>query len=125
MNVDGMLILILRQNIAYEYNRLQQRGYNWQYYNHNLINLVYMLAVNGFDCRDAYAKKEENNPWLHLAVYKSPNPPQDPAVTSWFDLADQGMLNDSIVQSLNRYSYVKQEDIVYPWLDKDFYRAKN
>lgn len=124
MNLDGMLVLIVKQNIAYEYNRLVHRGYNWQYYNYNLINLIYMLAVSGFDCRDAYAKKEENNPWLHLAVYKSPNPPMDPATTSWFDLADKGMLHDSIIDSLNKYSHVRQEDIVYPWLDKDFYRVK-
>jgi hypothetical protein len=83
------------------------------------------LAVNGFDCRDAYAKKEENNPWLHLAVYKSDIAPMNPATTSWFDLADLGLLNDSIVASLNKYSHVRQEDIVYPWLDKDFYRVKN
>ena len=125
MNPDGMLILILRQGFSYEYNRLVTRSYSYNYYNHDLASLIYMLAVNGFDCRDAYAKKEENNPWLHLAVYKSNVAPMDPATTNWFDLADRGLLNDSIVASLNKYSYVRQEDIVYPWLDKDFYRVKN
>ncbi len=124
MNVDGMLILIIRQNVAYEYNRLVQRGYNYQYHNFNLVNLIYMLAVSGFDCRDAYAKKQENNPWLHLAVYKSQYEPMNPAETSWFDLADKNMLHESVVQSLNKYNYVRQEDIVYPWLDKDFYQIK-
>lgn len=124
MNTDGMLILIIKQNVAYEYNRLVNRGYNYQFYNYNLINLVYMLAVSGFDCRDAYVKKEENNPWLHVAVYKTDNAPMDPATTSWFELADKNLLHDSVVESLNKYNYVKQEDIVYPWLDKDFYRVK-
>jgi hypothetical protein len=41
-----------------------------------------------------------------------------------FELAERGMLHDSVVQSLNNYGYVKQEEIVYPWLDKDFYQAK-
>jgi hypothetical protein len=124
MNVDGMLVIILKQNIAYEYNRLVHRGYNYQFYNYNLINLIYMLAVSGFDCRDAYVKKEENNPWLHVAVYKTDNAPMNPATTSWFDLADKNLLHDSILESLNKYSYVRQEDFVYPWLDKDFYRVR-
>ena len=125
MNPDAMMVLILKQTVSTEYNRLVNRGVNYSYFNHNLVNLVYMLAVNGFDCRDAYALKEVNNPWLHLAVYKSQHAPMLPASTSWFDLADKGLLHPSIESSLNSYGHVRQEDIIYPWLDKDFYRVKN
>jgi SAM-dependent methyltransferase len=124
MNENGMLVIIYKQNIATEYNRLVTRGDNFCFFNHNLINFVYMLAVNGFDCKDAYVKKQENDPWLHIAVYKSTVAPMNPQTTSWFDLADKDLLHPSILNSLNLYGYVKQEEIVYPWLDKDLYRVR-
>ena len=80
-----------------------------------------MLAVNGFDCKDAYFYKNYNDPWLFAAVYKSNIAPMDPATTTWFDLAELGLLNDAVVQSLNVYGYVRQEDILCTWLDKNFY----
>lgn len=125
MNEDGMLVIILKQTVSTEYNRLVNRGVNYSYYNHNLVNLIYMLAVNGFDCNDAYALKDHNDPWLHLAVYKSNIKPMDPATTSWYNLAEQGLLHITVENSLNRYGYVKQEDILYPWLDKDWHKFKN
>jgi acetylglutamate synthase len=48
----------------------------------------------------------------------------DPSKTSWHDLADLNLINDSAKASLNRHNYVKQEDLVTVWLDKDFYRIR-
>jgi SAM-dependent methyltransferase len=120
MNVNGMLLMVFPQQIHYAYNRLQTHSYNYTYYNHNIVSLMYMLAVNGFDCRDAYFKKEENDPWLYAAVYKSDIEPMNPKSTSWYDLAEKNLLNDSVVDCLNRYGYVKQDELVVNWLDKDF-----
>jgi SAM-dependent methyltransferase len=123
MNTNGMLVMALPQTINYTYNRLTFRTHSYSYYNYNISNLVYMLAVNGFDCRDAYFYKNAETDWIYLAVYKAEGP-MDPSTTSWFDLADKKLLHPSVVDSLNRYGHVRQEDIIYPWLDKDFYRAK-
>jgi SAM-dependent methyltransferase len=123
MNVNGMLVMALPQTIDYHYNRLTFRSYNYGYHNYTIVNLVYMLAVNGFDCRDAYFYKNAQSNWIYLAVYKN-IPPMDPATASWFDLADKNLLHPSVVNSLDTYGHVRQEDLVYPWLDKDFYRAK-
>lgn len=124
MNVNGLMILSIPQSIHYQYNRLQNNSYSGVYFNHNVVSLIYMLAVNGFDCRDAYFYRNPNDPWLYAAVYKSDIAPMDPATTSWYDLADKGLLNDSIVSSLTRHGYVKQEDLLTVWLDKDFYRMR-
>lgn len=124
LSVNGMLILIFPQAIHYKYNRLQNNGYNGCYYNHNLINLMYMLAVNGFDCRDAYFLTEENDPWISAAVYKTEIEPMDPKTTSWYDLAEMNLINDSVITCLNKYGYVKQEEIITTWLDKDFHFNK-
>lgn len=124
MNVNGMLMLIFPQSTYYAYNRYQARSHSGCYYNHNIVNLMYMLAVNGFDCRDAYFLKEENDPWLYAAVYKSNIAPMDPKTTSWYDLADLNLLSDSVVDCLTRFGHVRQEEIITAWLDKDFHYPK-
>jgi hypothetical protein len=80
-----------------------------------------MLAVNGFDCNDAYLLKKYNDPWIDIAVYKSNIAPMDPAKTKWEHLIDTGLLNHSVVNSILKNGHVRQEEIVYPWLDKENY----
>jgi SAM-dependent methyltransferase len=121
MNVNGMLVISVPQHSGVEYNNYYSRSYSGCYYHYTPVNLIYMLAVNGFDCRDAYLLKKFNDPWINMAVYKSDVEPMDPAVTSWIDLIDTGLLNISVVESIKKYGYLRQEDIVYPWLDKENY----
>ena len=124
MNVNGMLVLSVPQHQTYQYDRIQTRSYNGCYYHYNVCNLMYMLAVSGFDCRDCYLFMEENNPWIQFAVYKNSNP-LDPETTSWHDLVDLRVVNDSVIASLNTYGHVRQEDLVFNWLDRDWRLAKN
>lgn len=124
LNVNGMLALSLPQPVYMHKGSIQSHSYSGQYYNYNILNLMYMLAVNGFDCRDAYFYRTYNHQWLYAAVYKSCEP-MDPATTSWFDLADKHLVNDSIVESLNRYGHVQMEDLVVCWLDKNLYKVSN
>jgi SAM-dependent methyltransferase len=121
MNVNGMLIISVPQHSGVEYNNYYSRSYSGCYYHYTPVSLIYMLAVNGFDCKDAYLLKKFNNPWISMAVYKSEVEPMDPATTSWQDLTDTGLLNSSVVESIRKYGYLRQEDIVYPWLDKENY----
>jgi hypothetical protein len=65
-----------------------------------------------------------NYGWIHFAVYKSQDP-MDPASTSWFDLADRGLISDSAMKSLNKFGHVRQEELLFTWLDKDWRIAKN
>jgi SAM-dependent methyltransferase len=124
MNVNGMLVLNVPLAQTYSYDRIQTRSFSGCYYNHNICTLMYMLAVNGFDCRDCYVYTAANYGWIHLAVYKS-MAPMDPASTTWFDLADKNLVNDSVMASLNKYGHVRQEELIFTWLDKDWRFAKN
>lgn len=85
---------------------------------------MYMLAVNGFDCRDCYIYAQPNYGWIHFAVYKNYEP-FDYKTTSWFDLADKRLISDSAMNSLNKWGHVRQEDLMFVWLDKDWRFAKN
>lgn len=124
LNENGMLILSIPQG-TYVYNGgLKIEQHSQQYYNYNVLNLIYMLAVSGFDCNDAYFYREENSPWLYAAVYASNQEPltQD---ASWYDLANRGLINDSLQNSVNKYGYARLDDLVVTWLDKDYYKITN
>lgn len=121
MNVNGMLVLCIPQHSGVEYNQYYSRSHSGCYYHFTPTNLIYMLAINGFDCRDAYLLKEFNDPWIHMAVYKSDTQPMDPATTSWMDLVDKKLLHPTVEASIVKHGYLRQEDIMYPWLDRENY----
>lgn len=121
MSPNGMLVLTVPQFSSYQYNRYMNRVYDGCFFNHNVCGLIYMLAVNGFDCKDAYIYKAPNDPWIHAAVYKTDIEPMDPTKTRWYDLIDAGLVNDSVAASVNKFGHLRQEDIIYPWLDREFY----
>ena len=121
MTVNGMLLLSVPQHTGIEYNKHYSRGYSGCYFHYNPINLIYMLAVNGFDCRDAYLLKKFQDPWINMAVYKTDIAPMDPLTTTWYDLIDKNLLHPTIVDSVNANGYLKQEEICMPWLDKELY----
>ena len=124
MTTNGMMVMCVPQNVHYQYNRLQNVGHDGMYFNYNVVNLMYMLAVSGFDCKDAYFYKNNNDPWLYAAVYKSHIEPMDTKTTTWHDLADLNLVNESVKASLSTYGYIRQEDLITTWLDKDFYQMK-
>lgn len=121
MSLNGMLAITIPQTMSYINNRFVNRVYDGCYHNFNVCNLIYMLAVNGFDCRDSYFYKAANNPWIYAAVYKTNIPPMDPMKTRWYDLIDKNLLNDSVVKSINKHGYLRQEDLLVTWLDRNFY----
>jgi hypothetical protein len=52
-------------------------------------------------------------------VYRSDIGPQDPKTTSWYQLADLGLLPETVAQSVQRHGGVHQDELVLPWLDKN------
>jgi SAM-dependent methyltransferase len=115
---NGMLILILPQTTNIEFNRQAFDQPSGCYYNHTMVSLIHMLAVTGWDCRGGFFKKAPNDPWLHAIVYKSDQGPSDPRNTSWYGLAEKGLLPSSAEESINKYGYLRQHDLVLPWIDK-------
>lgn len=124
LHVDGMLMLVFPQYQYYSYNKINYESRSLCFYNHNIVNLMYMLAVNGFDCKDAYFKKDDNDPWIYAAVYKSDIEPMDPKVTTWETLIENNLVNDSVNLCLQKYGYIKQDNLLTKWLDKGLYRLK-
>ena len=124
LNVNGMLMLAVPQ-MTYTYNgRLVVESHHKQRFAYNILNLIYMLAINGFDCNDAYFYRKDNSPWLYAAVYAMDMEPLSPD-TSWYELAEKRLINDSLINSVNKYGYARLDDLVVCWLDKQFYKITN
>lgn len=115
---DGMLVLILPQTTNLVFNRQEFNVPNAHYYHYTVTNLLYMLAVTGWDCANGFFKKDPGDPWLHAIVYNTDEPARDPRKTGWYDLLETDLLPESAKQSINRHGYIKQADLILPWLDK-------
>jgi SAM-dependent methyltransferase len=126
LNENGMLIMAIPQTTYWDgrVNRLVISNHNHQYYSYNVLNLIYMLAISGFDCRDAFFYREPNSPWLYAAVYASNQEPIGKHA-SWHDLAENYLVSDSIINSVNKFGYARLEDVVVRWLDKNYYQITN
>lgn len=124
INVNGMLIMAVPQTTYIQNNKLTIANHSHQYYSYNILNLTYMLAVSGFDCRDAYFYRKENSPWLYAGVYASEHDPL-PEHASWYDLAERNLINDTVINSVNKYGYARLEDLVVSWFDKNLYQITN
>jgi SAM-dependent methyltransferase len=118
MSPDGMLILVLPQttNLDFKIQAFDQR--DGCYYNWTMVSLIHVLAVAGFDCAGGFFKKNPDDPWLHAIVYNGTHEAMDPRTARWYDLAERQLLPASAADSVQKYGYLKQRDLVLPWLDK-------
>ena len=113
-----MLVLILPQTTNIEFKTEAFDQPDLCYYHWTMTSLIHALAVTGWDCRTGYFLKEPNDPWLYAAVYNSGQPHRDPKTTRWYDLVDANLLPDSANASIKKHGYLRQRDLVLPWLDK-------
>lgn len=114
----GMLVIVLPQTTNIEFNRQEFEQISGCYWHWTLVSLMHILAITGWDCRSGFFKKNPNEAWLHAVVYRSDHAPMDPAKTTWYELAERNLLPESAVACINRHGYVKQKELILPWLDK-------
>lgn len=117
---NGMLVMIVPQTINIAYNKLSVRSLPNSFYHYSITNLLYMLAVNGFDCNAGHFVKYPNDPWVHCVAYRSDVEPMDPKTTTWYTLAEKKLLPDTAIACIDRYGYLKQEELQTHWLDRQF-----
>lgn len=114
---DSMLVLSVPQSVNIEYNVQEFNLPPGHLYHYTMTSLIYLLAVNGWDCKSGFFKKSPGDPWLHAIVYKSEVEPSESG-TSWYELSEKGLLPESADKSIFKYGHVRQSDLVLPWLDK-------
>lgn len=121
VNPGGMMVLILPQTTAMKGHIQAYEQWDGCYWHWTMVNLIHVLAVSGWDCAGGYFKKQPNDPWLHAVVYRSEQEPMDPRTTRWYDLCDRGLLPRTAAESIQRHGYLRQQDLVLPWIDRSLH----
>ena len=121
--VDGMLCLEIPfiYNLHYFRNqpRINSTAFSGNYFNYTPITTIMMLASSGFDCRGGHFKFIPDLPWIHAAVYKTKNEPQE--YMNWYDLLKRKTLPLSVEKALTSKGHVSDSDIVVEWVDHSIY----
>lgn len=115
---NGMLIIVVPQTTNIEFNKQVFEQASFTYWHWTVVNLMHVLAVTGWDTAAGFFRKEPNDPWISAVVYRDERGPVDPKTTSWYHLAEQGRIPESAVRSINAHGYLRQQDLVLPWLDR-------
>lgn len=116
---DGaMLVIAIPQSLQIQRNQLSHHLLSGVFYHHTIVSLMYMLAVTGWDCRSGFFQQETADPWIRAVVYKTNQAPMNPKTTTWYDLLETNLLPESAERSIMAHGYLKQQDLLVPWLDK-------
>ena len=116
---DAMMIIAVPQTTNVEFNMLEYNAQMNHKHHFTMPMLIYMLAVNGWDCKSGFFKKGIGDPWMYAIVYRSNVEPMNPAITNLYNLAEEtDLLPESAVKSIHKYGMLRQRDLLLPWLDK-------
>jgi len=114
MSDGGMLIIQVPTSVEMMNNQMHITLQSNTFYHYTTVSLMYMLALSGFEC--AFMQKRPEERWLKAITYKVSSP-QDPRNTSWYDLLETDLLPDSAKDSINRFGYLRHQDLILSWLD--------
>jgi len=123
---NAMIVIAVPSSTFIERNAIVSDQYSHDYHHWSMVSLIHHLAVNGWDCKEGFFKQQRGNPWLYAVAYKQPNFKKlDYRTATWFDLAEQELLPESAVESLNRWNLVRQQDLKVMWLNKQVFDFRN
>lgn len=115
----GMLYVCVPVSQRVHQRQLDYSLPNGCYYHYSLVNLIYMLATTGWDCRSGFFKHAVGDPWIHAAVYKSEQGPRNPHTTTWYELSEAQLLPRSTDASIQAHGFLRQQDLILTWLDQN------
>jgi SAM-dependent methyltransferase len=118
-NNGGMLVIAVPTSITVHHRQLAFTQQSGCYYHHTMVSLIHMLAVTGWDCNAGFFLQKPNDPWIRAVVYKSGHEPLDPKTANWHQLRELDLLPQSAAESVNAHNYLRQQDLVLPWLDRN------
>jgi SAM-dependent methyltransferase len=88
-------------------------------YHYTTVSMLHMLALCGFEI--PFMRKDPGESHLHVIAYKSGHEPFNPRTTRMYDLLDKGLLPESAEDCIQRYGYLRQDQLVLEWLDRSMH----
>ena len=112
-----MLCLTIPKIHNYFYNEPDYRVYPKVYNDINIVNLIYGLALAGYDCKDAYYLQEKNSNLLNFIGYKNTDDTYEPDEVTVYDLLEMERLPNSMIQQMEKFGYVSNKNLLLSWMD--------
>ena len=115
MGMGGMLYLAVPSTVNVLQHRFQHYTPSQHYNTFTVTQLIYLLAVNGFDVKDFYLQKLKYDDWIQIVVYKEREPL--PYNTTWYTMVDDDLLNDNMKELVLKNNILTDQGLVTTWLD--------
>jgi SAM-dependent methyltransferase len=112
---NGMLYLCVPSTINVNYGRFKNYTYDHQFNTFTATQLIYLLALCGFDCDDFYLKKEKHQDLIQIITYKNRDP--FAANSTWYELLEAGCFSNNIKDIIMSYGYLTDQGLITKWLD--------
>lgn len=110
----GVLCLSFPTTINTFYGEPDHRVYPLVTQPITIVNLIHMLALSGFNCREGFLYKQPNTNIINAFVYKDSNEVYDYNEKTIYELVD--FLPESCEQQLNKYGYITNKNLIIKWL---------
>ena len=115
MNMGGMLYLCVPSTVNVLHHMFKNYTPALHYNTFTVTQIIYLLALNGFDVKDFYLQKRKFEDIIQVIVYKERDPlPYD---TSWYAMADMDILHEDIKQIALGNNVLSDQGVVTTWLD--------
>jgi SAM-dependent methyltransferase len=115
MNKNGMLYLSVPNTVSVNYGRFQNYTFSQQFQTFTVTQLIYLLAINGFDCNDFYLKKVKHDDCIEVITYKNSEPYS--YTSTWYDLMDKKCFNDSANAIIEKHGFLTDQGLLTKWID--------
>lgn len=119
MSKDSMLYLCVPSTINTVHNQFKNYTFSQQYNTFTLTQIIYLLALNGFDVKDAYFKKNKHEDCIEAIVYKNSDPLDYD--TTWYQLAEKELLSENMSGIVNSIGYLTDNGLVTMWLNGEVF----
>jgi len=119
MSVNSMLYLCVPSTINVVHHKFKNYVYPQQLNTFTMTQLIYLLALNGFDCKDAYFKKQPYEDTIEVITYKIQEPVD--YTTSWYELDELELLSENMSDIINRIGYLTDNGLVTTWADGEVF----
>ena len=115
MATGSMLYLCVPSTVTVFQNKFQNYTPGLHYNTFTVSQILYLIAINGFDVKDFYLQKEKHVDLIQVLTYKEMEPL--PYNTTWYEMADMGILNDNITELVMKNGTLNDQGLITTWLD--------
>ena len=111
----GMLYLCVPSTINTLYHRFESYTKSEYFSTFTITQLIYLLALNGFDTKDFYIKKEPYTDRIEVMTYKVSKPLD--YSTTWYQLMEKDLLTPNMGEIIFQKGYLTNQGLVTTWID--------